>query len=210
MKPDKRRFERKTHANMAPKAVLMLSEEGLLKLIRETPDALVLILDCVQDPHNLGACFRTADAAGAIAIVCPRDKSVGLTETVRHVASGAAETVPFVQVVNLARTLDKLKEAGLWLVGTTDQADKDIYDIDLSGPIGLVMGAEGQGLRRLTAEKCDFLAGLPMYGTVPCLNVSVATGICLYEIVRQRRESGGSVATIGRDGLSTKVGSMVE
>jgi 23S rRNA (guanosine2251-2'-O)-methyltransferase len=188
-----RRPDRRTHATFSrPPAIL--HEDSLIKLCEQTPDALVLILDCVQDPHNLGACLRTANAAGALAVVVPRDKSVSLTDVVRHVAAGAAEVTPLVTVTNLARSLERLKDAGLWLVGTSDQATDDFYALDLTGRIGIVMGAEGQGLRRLTAEKCDHLVQLPMLGTVECLNVSVAAGICLYECLRQR---GGGSATAG-------------
>ena len=126
--------------------------------------ALILILDTVQDPHNLGASLRTADAAGAHAVVAPKDRSVGVTDTVRRIASGAAENIPFVQVTNLARTLDNLKEAGLWIVGTADTSEKSIYEMDLTGPVAIVMGSEGTGLRRLTAEHCDFMANIPMSG----------------------------------------------
>jgi 23S rRNA (guanosine2251-2'-O)-methyltransferase len=152
-----------------------------------TVPPLLLVLDGVQDPHNLGACLRTADAAGVHAVIAPRDRAVGLTPVVRKVASGAAEAVPFIQVTNLARTLRELKEKGIWLVGADGEAEMDIYATDLRGPLALVMGAEGQGLRRLTREHCDFLVRIPMAGTVESLNVSVATGICLFEAVRQRR-----------------------
>ena len=154
--------------------------------VHDTP--FVLILDCVQDPHNLGAILRTADAAGVHAVVAPKDKAVGITETVRRISVGAADHVPFAQVTNLARTMEKLKAAGLWLVGTSDHAKaQSIYDLDLKGPLALVMGAEEKGMRRLTEENCDFLASIPMAGKVECLNVSVATGVCLFEAVRQRR-----------------------
>lgn len=177
---------RHTHTDYAAKG-RSLDENGLLSLVgRLERPAFLLILDNVQDPHNLGACLRSADAAGADAVVVPKDRSVGLTETVRHVACGAAEHIPFAVVTNLARTLRQLKEAGVWLVGTTHDTEKLIYDVDLAGPIGIVMGSEGKGLRRLTAEHCDFLARIPMLGSVDCLNVSVATGICLFEVVRQR------------------------
>ncbi len=147
----------------------------------------VLILDGVQDPHNLGACLRSADAAGVHAVIAPRDRAVGLTPVACKVASGAAESVPFVQVTNLARTLRLLKdEAGLWLVGAAGEGETNIYDLDLSGPLGLVLGAEGTGLRRLTREHCDHLARIPMAGAVESLNVSVAAGVCLFEAVRQR------------------------
>ncbi len=146
----------------------------------------LLVLDEVQDPHNLGACLRTADAAGIQAVIAPRDNAVGLTPAVCKVASGAAETMPYVQVTNLARTLDALKGRGIWLIGLAGEAEADLYGIDLTGPIALVLGGEGRGLRRLTRERCDYLARLPMLGIVESLNVSVATGICLYEALRQR------------------------
>ncbi|MGF1547969.1 MAG: 23S rRNA (guanosine(2251)-2'-O)-methyltransferase RlmB [Thiotrichales bacterium] len=151
------------------------------------PAPFLLVLDGVTDPHNLGACLRTADAAGVHAVIAPRDQAVGITPVVRKVASGAAESVPFVQVTNLARTLDDLKQRGIWLVGTSDQADKSLYEFDLRGPLAIVMGAEGAGLRRLTQERCDHMANLPMLGQVSSLNISVATGVCLYEALRQRR-----------------------
>lgn len=164
-----------------------LEEEDLLAIVRDQESPFILILDCVQDPHNLGAILRTADGAGVHAVVAPKDKAVGITETVRRISVGAADFVPFVQVTNLARTMEKLKAAGLWLVGTSDRADKSLYQLDLKGPLGLVLGAEEKGMRRLTEENCDFLASIPMAGKVDCLNVSVATGVCLYEAVRQRR-----------------------
>lgn len=146
----------------------------------------LLILDGVTDPHNLGACLRTADATGVDAVIAPKDKSAGITATVRKVACGAAETIPFVVVTNLARCLRQIQEKGVWIVGTDGDAKDDLYSANLSGPIGLVMGAEGTGMRRLTKEQCDYLVKLPMAGTVSSLNVSVATGVCLYEIVRQQ------------------------
>lgn len=157
----------------------------------------LLILDEIQDPHNLGACLRTADAAGIQAVIAPRDQAVGLTPTVSKVASGAAETIPFVQVTNLARTLDALKSRGIWIVGLAGEAEIDLYGIDLKGPLALVLGSEGRGLRRLTRERCDFLARLPMFGTVESLNVSVATGVCLYEALRQRRGGEDCSSTPG-------------
>jgi len=160
---------------------------AILDRLEEPP--LLLIIDSVQDPHNLGACLRTADAAGVQAVVVPKDRSVGLTEVVRVVACGAAEVIPLIQVTNLARCLKALKERGIWLTGTADQADQSLYEVDLTGPLGVVMGAEGKGLRRLVAEQCDFLVNIPMQGGVPCLNVSVATGVCLFEAVRQRHRS---------------------
>ncbi len=146
----------------------------------------VLVLDGVQDPHNLGACLRTADACGALAVVIPKDRAVQLNATVRKVAAGAAETTPLAVVTNLARTLRLLKEAGLWIVGADAEAPKLAHETDLDGPIALVMGAEGAGLRQLTRETCDFLVRLPQQGSVESLNVSVATGMLLYEALRQR------------------------
>ena len=167
--------------------ITMKSENDLLEIIEQTPaDPFILILDGLQDPHNLGACLRSADAAGVHAVVAPRDRAVGLTESARLAAAGAAERVPFIQVTNLARTMKALKKAGLWLVGTADEIARSLYEADLTGPLAIVMGAEGKGLRRLTAERCDFLVRIPMHGAVSCLNVSVATGVCLFEAVRQR------------------------
>ena len=172
--------------------VSALSEDTLLDIIENlNENALLLILDDVQDPHNLGACLRTADAAGVHAVVAPKDRAVGLTDTVRRIACGGAENVPFIQVTNLARTIEQLKKAGIWIVGTSDKAKKPIYAIDLKDPLAIVMGAEGKGLRRLTGDLCDFLAHIPMLGSVECLNVSVATGICLFEVVRQRSRGKG-------------------
>lgn len=145
-----------------------------------------LILDGVTDPHNLGACLRNADAAGVQAIIVPKDNAARLSATVRKVAVGAAETVPLVQVTNLARTMKQLQEKGVWIIGTAGETDTCLYDVKLNGPLALVMGAEGKGMRRLTRENCDELVKLPMAGSVSSLNVSVATGICLFEIVRQR------------------------
>jgi 23S rRNA (guanosine2251-2'-O)-methyltransferase len=147
---------------------------------------LLLILDGVTDPHNLGACLRNADAAGAQAIIVPKDNAAKITSTVRKVAVGAAETVPLVQVTNLARAIKQLQEQGIWVVGTAGEAQQSLYECKLTGPMALVMGAEGKGMRRLTRENCDQLVKLPMAGTVSSLNVSVASGICLFEIVRQR------------------------
>jgi 23S rRNA (guanosine2251-2'-O)-methyltransferase len=152
----------------------------------KTP-AFLLVLDGVQDPHNLGACLRTADAVGIDAVIVPRDRAAGISPVVRKVASGAAEVVPLIQVVNLSRTLKMLKERNVWIVGTDDGAEKSLYEVDLKGPLALVLGAEGPGLRRLTKENCDALVTIPMLGTVESLNVSVATGVVLYEALRQRR-----------------------
>lgn len=162
-------------------------EDALMDRVAERGDALLLlVLDGVQDPHNLGACLRTADGAGCDGVVVPKRRAVGLTDTVRKVASGAAETVPVYRVTNLARALANLGEAGVWRVATSDQADKTLFEQDLPGPLALVMGGEARGVRRLTAERCDALASLPMRGAVSSLNVSVATGIALYEALRRR------------------------
>ena len=149
--------------------------------------ALLLVLDGITDPHNLGACLRVADGAGAHAVIAPKDHAVGVNATVSKVASGAAETVPYFMVTNLARTLNELKERDIRVVGTGDEAAASLYDADLRGPVALVLGAEGSGMRALTARTCDELVRLPMAGAVESLNVSVASGICLYEAVRQRR-----------------------
>jgi 23S rRNA (guanosine2251-2'-O)-methyltransferase len=147
---------------------------------------LLLILDGIQDPHNLGACLRTADAAGVTAVIAPKDKATSLTPAVRKVACGAAETIPFIQVTNLARFLRHIQQAGVWCYGLAGEATKTLYEIDWSGHSALVLGAEGKGLRQLTRECCDELISIPMLGTVSSLNVSVATGISLFEVVRQR------------------------
>jgi 23S rRNA (guanosine2251-2'-O)-methyltransferase len=165
-------------------------ESLLLRRVDETAAPLILVLDGVTDPHNLGACLRSADAAGVSAVVVPKDKSADLSPTARKVACGAAEVVPFVRVTNLARTLAALKERGVWLYGAAGEAEVSLYDCDLSGAVAIVMGAEGSGLRRLTREACDHLVHLPMAGSVSSLNVSVATGICLFEARRQRLAAG--------------------
>ncbi len=151
-----------------------------------TPQTLLLILDGVQDPHNLGACLRSADAAGVDAVIIPKDRASGMTPVVKKVAAGAAESVPLITVTNLARSLKEIKDAGIWLIGASGEAQRSLYDESFTGALGLVMGAEGEGIRRLTAEACDYLVKLPMKGQVESLNVSVATGICLYELNRQR------------------------
>lgn len=169
---------------------LTYSERDLRKYIEQltTPPSL-LILDGIQDPHNLGACFRTADAAGVHLIIAPKDKSVGMTPIVSKVASGAAEKIPFFQVTNLVRTMEELKELGIWIYGAAEEAEQSIYQTNFSGPIAFVLGAEGKGLRRLTREHCDVLIKIPMFGLVSSLNVSVATGVILFEAVRQRLSS---------------------
>lgn len=163
-------------------------EEFVQNLMQQEVVPLLLVLDNITDPHNLGACLRSAAAAGVQAVILPKDKSATINATVRKVAAGAADNLNIFVVTNLARSLDKLKEAGIWLVGTAlDERAQNLYQCDLSGPIALVMGSEGQGLRRLTQDKCDYLCYLPMVGAMQSLNVSVATGICLFEALRQRK-----------------------
>ncbi len=165
----------------------LLDEAGLDQLLDGlTHPPFLLVLDGVQDPHNLGACLRTADAAGVDAVIAPRDRAVGLTPAVRKTAAGAAESLPFVQVTNLARCLRDLQERGIWVIGTAGETTQTLYQADLKGPLALVLGAEEKGMRRLTRENCDLLVSIPMHGTVESLNVSVATAICLYEALRQR------------------------
>ncbi|MDR0274464.1 MAG: 23S rRNA (guanosine(2251)-2'-O)-methyltransferase RlmB [Burkholderiaceae bacterium] len=166
------------------------SLDDLLDALPEPP--LLLALDCVTDPHNLGACLRVADGAGAHAVIAPKDHAAGISATVAKVASGAAETVPYFMVTNLVRTLGELQERGLWVTGADDQAPQTLYQADLRGPAVLVLGAEGAGMRRLTREKCDQLVRIPMQGAVESLNVSVAAGVCLYEARRQRASWGQS------------------
>lgn len=168
-------------------AITPKDENFLWQLLDNTTDPLLLILDGVTDPHNLGACLRTADAAGVAAVIVPKNRSAGLTPVVVKVASGAAEQVPLVLVTNLARTMAELRDRGVWLTGTAGETEHSIYDANLKGATGIVMGAEGEGMRRLTREHCDLLVKIPMVGTVSSLNVSVAAGVCLYEAVRQRR-----------------------
>jgi 23S rRNA (guanosine2251-2'-O)-methyltransferase len=163
--------------------------DELLDAIEGPP--LLLILDGVTDPHNLGACLRVADGAGAHAVIAPKDRAVGLNATAAKVASGAADTVPYITVTNLARTLRELKERDIWVIGTDDNAEKGLYEADFAGPAALVMGSEGEGMRRLTRETCDVLVHIPMAGSVESLNVSVASGVCLYEARRQRTTAGG-------------------
>ena len=160
------------------------SLDDLLDQVQGPP--LLLVLDGVTDPHNLGACLRVADAAGAHAVIAPKDHAAGINATVAKVASGAAETVPYFMVTNLARTLGELKERAIWVVGTSEEAPKILYQIDLTGPVAWVLGAEGPGMRQLTRKTCDELVSIPMQGAVESLNVSVASGVCLFEAVRQR------------------------
>ncbi len=161
------------------------SLEELLDNLQEPP--LLLVLDGVTDPHNLGACLRTADAAGVHAVIFPKDKSASINATVRKVACGAADVMPVYPVTNLARCLEQLQQRGIWIIGTAGEAEKNLYELELKGPMALVMGAEGKGMRRLTRDHCDYLAKLPMAGSVSSLNVSVAAGVCLFEMVRQRQ-----------------------
>ena len=166
--------------------IRVYGDDDFPTLLEGKPSPLVLILDCIQDPHNLGACLRTADAAGCDLVVMPRDKSAPLSETTQRIACGATENLTIARVTNLARAMEKLQKLGVWIVGTADEATKSLYEMDMVGPTAIVMGAEGEGMRRLTSEKCDFIVRLPMLGKVPCLNVSVATGVCLFEVLRQR------------------------
>ena len=163
-----------------------ISKGDLTEHLSQVASPLILILDGVTDPHNLGACLRSADAAGVTAVVFPRDKSANVNDVARKVASGAAETVPWVRVTNLARTIESLKQGGVWVIGTDSEAEATLYEQDLSGPCALVLGSEGAGMRRLTRDLCDFVVKLPMAGSVSSLNVSVAAGVCLFEAVRQR------------------------
>ena len=166
------------------------SIDELLESLEASEDKtppLLLVLDGVTDPHNLGAVLRVADGAGAHAVLAPKDHAVGINATVSKVASGAAQTVPYFMVTNLARSLNELKERNIWIIGTSDDAEKTIYDVDLKGPVAIVLGAEGPGMRQLTRKTCDELVRIPMHGAVESLNVSVASGVCLYEALRQRR-----------------------
>ena len=170
-------------ALVEPTALPQFVDDVLANL---TVPPLLLVLDGVTDPHNLGACLRVADAAGAHAVIAPKDRSVGLTAVAMKVASGAAENIPYITVTNLARTLRDLKERGIWLVGTAEDGTRDLYQGDIAGPLAWVLGAEGEGLRRLTRETCDEIVSIPMFGSVESLNVSVAAGVCLFESRRQR------------------------
>ena len=163
------------------------SESDMMAMVVAAERPLLLILDGVTDPHNLGACLRSADAAGVTAVVFPKDKSADVNDVARKVASGAAETVPWVRVTNLARTMEHLKQAGVWIIGASGEVPETLHDQDLTVSCALVLGSEGSGMRRLTRESCDFMVSLPMAGAVSSLNVSVAAGICLFEAVRQRR-----------------------
>ncbi len=171
------------------KPAKILNEKDLDRILSEVESPLLLVLDGVTDPHNLGACLRNADAAGVAAVIVPKDRSAAMNATVSKVACGAAETVPLIRVTNLARSMRELQQKGIWFVGTAGEAKHDIYQAKLSGPLAIVMGAEGDGMRRLTRETCDDLIKIPMAGSVSSLNVSVAAGVCLFEAVRQRLAS---------------------
>lgn len=173
-------------ARVQPVALSHSLDDTLDELDSVGGNPLLLVLDGITDPHNLGACLRVADGAGAHAVIAPKDHAVGVNATVSKVASGAAETVPYFMVTNLARTLNELKDRNIRVIGTSDTATQPIYDIDLSGPVALVLGAEGSGMRQLTGKTCDELVSIPMRGAVESLNVSVASGVCLYEALRQR------------------------
>ena len=175
------------HQGVAAKVQALAQIHSLDDLLDQVQGpSLLLVLDGVTDPHNLGACLRVADAAGAHAVIAPKDHAAGINATVAKVASGAAETVPYFMVTNLARTLGELKERAIWVVGTSEEAPKNLYQIDLTGPVAWVLGAEGPGMRQLTRKTCDELVSIPMQGAVESLNVSVASGVCLFEAVRQR------------------------
>ena len=186
----KRRFSkslgRRTHANPDASVSTLSEEDSLQFLASLDKDPFLLILDQVQDPRNLGACLRSADGAGVDLVILPSDRSAGLTDVVRHVACGAVENLSIARVVNLARYLEKLSELGIRLIGTSDQSNNSIFETNLSGACAIIMGAEESGIRRLTAKHCDELIYIPMGGSVECLNVSVATGVCLFEARRQR------------------------
>lgn len=179
------------HQGVAARVEAVVQQRSLDELLDQleadgVANPLLLVLDGVTDPHNLGACLRVADGAGAHAVIAPKDHAVGINATVAKVASGAAETMPYFMVTNLARTLNELKERNIWCIGTSDDAPKTVYQVDLKGPVALVLGAEGDGMRQLTRKTCDELVSIPMKGAVESLNVSVASGVCLYEALRQR------------------------
>lgn len=166
---------------------LIIDEAELPALLEKTKEPLVLILDCIQDPHNLGACLRSANGAGVTAVIIPKDRAAAVTQTAMSISCGGATHTPICRVTNLARTMEMLKDQGIRIAGTSDhKGTENLYKADLSGPLALVMGSEGKGMRELTMKKCDFLVEIPMAGFVECLNVSVATGVCLFEIVRQK------------------------
>ena len=179
-------------ARVTPVALSRSVDDTLDELEANDGNPLLLVLDGITDPHNLGACLRVADGAGAQAVIAPKDHAVGVNATVAKVSSGASDSVPYFMVTNLARTLNELKERNIRVIGTSDAAERSLYEVDLSGPVALVLGAEGAGMRQLTAKTCDELVSLPMCGAVESLNVSVASGVCLYEALRQRRAKQGA------------------
>ena len=176
------------HQGVVARVAVKSLGDDLDDVLRDAERPLLLVLDGVTDPHNLGACLRVANAAGANAVIAPKDRSAGITPTVSKVASGAAEATPYLMVTNLARTLGEIKERNIWIVGADERAEKTLYEADLPDSIAWVLGAEGEGLRRLTRENCDYLVRIPMGGEVDSLNVSVSAGICLFESVRRRRK----------------------
>lgn len=182
---DHHRARRNVHASGSKP--MLKDESELPGLLDRTKDPLVLVLDCVQDPHNLGACLRSANGAGVDAVIIPKDRAVAVTDTAMSVSCGGAMHTPIFRVTNLARTMEVLKDHGVRIAGTSDhQGTQNLYEADLSGPLALVVGSEAKGMRQLTMKHCDLLLSIPMAGFVECLNVSVATGVCLFEIVRQR------------------------
>jgi 23S rRNA (guanosine2251-2'-O)-methyltransferase len=183
--------QKRTHRHTDFDAKLSAGNEDRLFSIldKQQEPPFLLVLDCIQDPHNLGACLRTANAAGVHAVIAPKDRSVGLTDVVKRVACGAAEKTPFIVVTNLSRMLKELQKRGVWIVGTQLAGNRNLFESKLTGPLALVVGSEGEGIRRLTAETCDELISIPMSGTVESLNVSVAAGVCLFEAFRQRMNS---------------------
>jgi 23S rRNA (guanosine2251-2'-O)-methyltransferase len=178
------------HQGVAARVEAVAQVKSLDELLEQVEargeSPLLLVLDGITDPHNLGACLRVADGAGAHAVIAPKDHAAGINATVAKVASGASESMPYFMVTNLARTLNELKERNIWIIGTSDDAPKTLYQVDLKGPVALVLGAEGDGMRQLTRKTCDELVSIPMRGAVESLNVSVASGVCLYEALRQR------------------------
>jgi 23S rRNA (guanosine2251-2'-O)-methyltransferase len=174
------------HQGVVARIEIKSTADTVAELLDQVEKPLLLVLDGVTDPHNLGACLRTADAMGVHGVIVPKDRSVGLTPTVAKVASGAAESVPLIVVTNLARAMEQLKEAGVWLLGAAEEGEQSLFEARLKGAVAWVMGAEGQGLRRLTRERCDALVRIPMFGHVESLNVSVAAALCLFETRRQR------------------------
>ncbi|WP_269524160.1 23S rRNA (guanosine(2251)-2'-O)-methyltransferase RlmB [Coraliomargarita parva] len=173
------------HSQLAA-VVHIENEDDLFDLIERTDNPLILVLEGVQDPHNLGACLRTASGAGVTAVIAPVKGACGITPTVRDISCGGADDIPFLKVKNIGMLLRKLSDQGIQIIGTSDRGDDSLYDVDFSGPAALVLGSEGWGLRKVTGDLCDRLVSIPMAGTVDCLNVSVSAGVCLYEAVRQR------------------------